>query len=140
MPSGASRSKGLIPGNVFVVDEDVDLLDPRFHGGGKVNPDWRPPRNGPKGSLKGKPDASSKLLEDNITTDKKDDGAGRTSTLFPKKPSDDVIDLDIESATKKPPVRVTFYITYPSRKSINSFQLLYCLSLPDLRSSAPAQQ
>lgn len=122
MPSGASRSKGLITGNVFVVDEDVDLLE-SFNVGGKVNPDWRPPRNGPKGSVKGKPDTRSKVLEDNITTDKKADGAGRSPSLFPRKPSDNVIDLDIESATKKPPVRFTFYFTppYQSFKSIHSF-------------------
>lgn len=121
MPSGANRSKGLITGNVFVVDEDVDLLE-SFNVGGKVNPDWRPPRNGPKGSLKGKPGTSSKVLEDNITTDKKGDGAGRTPSLFPRKPSDDVIDLDSESATKKPPVRPPFYFTptNPSNPSTHS--------------------
>lgn len=122
MPSGAGRSKGLITGNVFVVDEDVDLLE-SFNVGGKVNPDWRPPRNGPKGSLKGKPDTRSKVLEDNTTTDKKGDGAGRSPSLFPRKPSDDVTDLDTESATKKPPVRLPFCFTPPYRsfKTIHSF-------------------
>lgn len=120
VPSGSSRSKGLIHGNVFVVDEDIDLLDPIFQNGGKFNPDWRPSRNGVKGDLKGKPDMSSKLLEENITTDKKGDAAGRASSLFPRKPSDDVIDLDIEGVTKKPPVRFSAHPNSPSNPGLST--------------------
>lgn len=120
VPSGSSRSKGIIHGNVFVVDEDIDLLDPIFQNGGKVNPDWRPSRNGVKGNLKGKPDMSSKLLEENITTDKKGDAAGRASSLFPRKPSDDVIDLDVEGVTKKPPVRFSAHPDSPSKPRLST--------------------
>lgn len=105
VPSGSSRSKGSIGrGDVFVVDEDTDLLDPIFQNGGRVNPQWKPSRNGLKGSQKAKPELSSKLLEENITTDKKTDSGGRTSSQFPGKPSNDIIDLDVASATKKPSV------------------------------------
>ncbi len=105
VPSGSSRSKGSVGrGDVFLVDEDTDLMDPVFQNGGQVNPQWKPPRNGFKGSPKVKPEPSSKLLEENITTDKKTDSGGRTSSPFPRKPSDDIIDLDMGSATKKPSV------------------------------------
>lgn len=103
VPSGSNRSTGSVGrGDVFLVDEDTDLLDPIFQNGGEVNPQWKPSRNGFKGNQKGKPELSSKLLEENITTDKKTDSGGRTSLLFPGKPSNDIIDLDIGSATKKP--------------------------------------
>lgn len=87
-----------------MVDEDTDLLDPIFQNGGQVNPQWKPSRNGPKGSQKEKPEVSSKQPEENITTDKKADSGGRTSALFPGKPSGDIIDLDKGSALKKPAV------------------------------------
>lgn len=126
VPSGSNRSKGSVGrGNVFVVDEDIDLLDHIFQNGGKVNPQWKPSRNGFKGNQRGKPELSSKLLEENITTDKKTDSGGRTSTLFPRKPSDDVIDLDIESATKKPSVGFPILPKIPSdpRTSTDSNKL-----------------
>lgn len=105
MPSGSGRTKGSVGrGDVFVVDEDTDLLDPIFQNGGQVNPQWKPPRNGLKRNQKGKPELSGKLLEENITTDKKADSGARTPPLFPGKPSNDIIDLDIASATKKPSV------------------------------------
>lgn len=105
MPSGSNRTKGSVGrGDVFLVDEDTDLLDPIFENGRQVNPQWKPSRNGFKRNQKGKPELSSKLLEENITTDKKTDSGGRTSSLFPGKPSNDIIDLDIGSATKKPSV------------------------------------
>ncbi|XP_068588520.1 uncharacterized protein [Cebidichthys violaceus] len=100
--SGSSRKGSVGRGDVFVVDEDTDLLDPTFQNGGQVNPLWKPSRNGLTGSQKEKPELSSKQLEENITTDKKADSGGRTSSLFPGKPSDDVIDLDKGSAPKKP--------------------------------------
>lgn len=115
MPSGSNRSKGSVGrGDIFVVDEDTDLLDPIFQNGGKVNPQWKPSRNGFKGNQKGKPELPSKKLEENITTDKKANSGERTSSLFPRKPSDDVIDLDIESATKKPSVIFPVVTKIPS--------------------------
>ncbi|XP_041667075.1 collagen alpha-1(XI) chain-like [Cheilinus undulatus] len=104
VPSGSSRKGSLGRGDVFVIDEDTDLLDPIFQHGGQINPQWKPPRNGLKGIQKGKPELSSKDFEENITTDKKTDSSGRTTSLFPGKPSDDIIDLDIGGATKKPSV------------------------------------
>lgn len=79
-----------------MVEEDTDLLDPIFQSGGVVNPQWKPSRNGLKGSQKGKPDMSTKKVEENITTEKK------TSSVFPLKPSDSIIDLDVGGSLKKP--------------------------------------
>lgn len=114
MPSGSNRKGSIGRGDVFVVDEDTDLLDPILQSGGQVNPQWKPSRNGLKGNQKGKPELSSKLLEDNITTDKKTDSGGRTSSLFPGKPSDDIVDMDIGSVTKKPSVGLPVLPKIPS--------------------------
>lgn len=84
------------------MDEDTDLLDPVYQNGGQVNPQWRPSRNGLKGSQRGKPEPSSKDLDENITTEKKTDSSGRSSS-FPGKP-DDIIDLDTGNIPKKPSV------------------------------------
>lgn len=127
MPFGSRRSKGsVVRGDVILVDEDTDLLDPIFHSGGNVNPHWKPSRNGFKGSQSGKPEFSSKLLEENITTEKKTDSPGRTSSQFPGKPFDDVIDLDIKSATKSPSLRFPVLPNIPSdpRTSTNSNKLM----------------
>lgn len=88
-----------------MVDEDTDLADPNLQGG-HLNPQWKPSRQGPKGSHEGKPEPSSKLLEENITTNKKTkDSGGRGVGLFPAKPLDDIIiDLDPGSSPKKPSV------------------------------------
>lgn len=104
MPSGSNRKGSVGRGDVFLIDEDTDLLDPIFQYNGQDNPRWIPSRNGLKGSQKGKPELSSKDLEENVTTDKKTDTSGRTSSLFPGKPSDDIVDLEIGGATKKPSV------------------------------------
>ncbi|XP_070990827.1 uncharacterized protein [Oncorhynchus clarkii lewisi] len=92
-------------GDVFVVDEDTDLADPNLHGG-HLNPQWKPSRQGPKDSHEGKHEPSSKLLDENITTDKKSaDSGGKGIGLFPGKPSDDIIiDLDPVSSSKKPSI------------------------------------
>lgn len=100
------HQKGMVGrGDVFVVDEDTDLADPNFQRG-HLNPQWKPSRQGPKGSHEGKPEPSSKLLEENITTDKKTaDSGGRGIGPFPGKPSDDIIiDLDPGSSSKKPSI------------------------------------
>ncbi|XP_075993876.1 uncharacterized protein LOC142988564 [Genypterus blacodes] len=103
VPSGPDRKGALGRGDVFVVDEDTDLLDPSFQGGAQLDPQRKPPR---KGNQKGKPEVD---LEDNITTDKKEEPAGRSSTLFPGKPSDDVIiDLDAGITPRKPSVGFPF--------------------------------
>lgn len=101
MPSGPNRKGSVIRGDVFLVDEDTDLLDPVFQNGGKVNPQRKPSRNGLQ---KGKPEVSSKHLDENITTEKKTDSSGRSSSLFPGKPSDDIIDLDTGKTPRKPSV------------------------------------
>ncbi|XP_030004255.1 uncharacterized protein LOC115429147 [Sphaeramia orbicularis] len=104
LPSGPDRKGSAGRGDVFVVDEDTDLMDPIFQNGGQVNPQWKPHRNGLNGSQKGKPEVASKDLEENITTDKKTDSGGRNSPLFPGKPSDGIIDLDAGNVPKKPSV------------------------------------
>ncbi|KAJ0015536.1 hypothetical protein NQD34_009156, partial [Periophthalmus magnuspinnatus] len=98
VPSGPDRKGTITRVDMFVVEEDTDLMDPVF-----VHPNWKPPRNGQKNHQKGKPDVS-KDLEENITTDKKTDAGGRTIPLYPGKPSDDIIDLDSGLAPKKPSV------------------------------------
>lgn len=90
-----------------MVDEDIDLLDPVFQNGGYVNPQWKPFKNGLEGRQKGKIDKIPKKFEDNVTTEKKTDSSGRTSLQFPKKPSDEIIDLDIGNTPKKPSAGVS---------------------------------
>lgn len=102
-------------GDVFVIDEDTDLLDLVFQHGGKVN------RNGLKGGQKVKPDVSSKKVEENVTTEKKTDS--RTSSLFPRKPSDDIIDLDVGGSPKKPSLRFPPKIPSSPRTSTESNKL-----------------
>lgn len=121
MPSRPNRKGSAGRGDVFVVDEDTDLLDPTLHSGGQLNPQWKPPKQGAKGSQEGKPELSSKHLEDNVTTDKKTDLGGRTSTLFPGKPSDDIIDdLNTGSVPKKPLVRFPVAMITPAPMSPGS--------------------
>lgn len=100
MPTGPKRKGSVIRGDVFLVDEDTDLLDPVFQNGGKENPQQKGSRNGLQ---KGKPDASSKHLDENITTGKKTESSERFSP-FPGKPSDDIIDLDTDKTPKRPRV------------------------------------
>lgn len=104
VPSGSNRKGSVGSSDVFVVEEDTDLLDPTFQNGGQINPQWKPSRNGLKGNQKGKPELSSKHLEENITIDKKADSSGRTSSPFPSKPFDDIVDLETGNSPKKPPV------------------------------------
>nr|XP_043868866.1 collagen alpha-1(XI) chain-like [Solea senegalensis] len=93
MLSGPDRKGSVVRTDVFVVDEETDLLDPIFQNGDRR----KLSRNG--GNQKGKPEMSSKLLEENITTEKKTDSSGRTPSLFPGKPIDDIIDLDTAKKT-----------------------------------------
>lgn len=111
-------------GDVFVIDEDTDLLDPIFQGGGVVNPQWRPSRNGQNGGQKGKPDVSSKKVEENITTEKETDS--RTSLVVPLKPSDNIIDLDVRGSPKKPSLGIPLLPKMPShpRTSTESNELI----------------
>ncbi|KAM6902308.1 uncharacterized protein FYW49_015931 [Xenentodon cancila] len=102
MPSRSNQKGSVGRGDVFVVEEDTDLLDPVFQNRGKVNPQWKPFRNGLKGSQKGKPEDQSKHFEENTTTEKKTGSSERTSSIFPNKPSEDIIDLDIGSSPRKP--------------------------------------
>lgn len=86
-------------GDVFEVDEDTDLVDAlRPKPGPTVS--TKTPSRQPKGSSEGKLDPSSKLLDENITTNKKKANGGSTST----KPVDNIIDLDLGRPKKKPPV------------------------------------
>uniref|UniRef100_A0A3B3H4T1 Laminin G domain-containing protein n=1 Tax=Oryzias latipes TaxID=8090 RepID=A0A3B3H4T1_ORYLA len=107
IPSRPDRKGSAGRGDVFVVDEDIDLLDPVFQNGGYVNPQWKPFKNGLEGRQKGKIDKIPKKFEDNVTTEKKTDSSGRTSLQFPKKPSDEIIDLDIGNTPKKPSAGVS---------------------------------
>lgn len=120
-PSGSHRFKGSVGrGKVFVVDEDSDLLDPIFHNGGKVNPQWKASRDGLNKNQRGKLEQSSKLLKDNITADKKTNSSGRTSPLFLGKSSNDIIDLDIETTTKKPSISFPIIPKIPSDPRIST--------------------
>lgn len=125
MPSRPNRKGSVGRGDVFVVEEDTDLLDPIFQNGGQINPQWKPSRNGLKGSQKGKPDVLSKNFEENITTEKKTDSSERTSSFSPKTPSEDIIDLDIESSPRKPSLEHPVFPKIPSspRTSTNSNKL-----------------
>lgn len=86
-------------GDVFEVDEDTDLADTLRPKPGSTGSTNTPPRR-PKGSGQGKPDPSSKRLDENITTSKKKADGGSTST----KPVDNIIDLDLSRPKKKRPV------------------------------------
>ncbi|XP_061118108.1 collagen alpha-2(XI) chain-like [Conger conger] len=93
-PLGPRRPGTLERGDLFLLEEDTDLADPNIPPpGGKKRP--RP-----------KPSSASKVLDENITTDKTKAGGGGRD--FPGKPSDDIIDLDSSSSTssglKKTPV------------------------------------
>lgn len=125
------------------MDEDTDLLDTIFQNGRQVNPRLKPSRNGPKGSQKGKPELSSKNMEENITTEKKKDSNGRTSSLFPGKPSDDIIDLDIGGSPKKPSLGFPAPPKIPSdpRSATDSSKETTTISpLPDVKGSSRTTQ
>lgn len=81
-----------------MVDEDTGL----FHNRGKANRHSNPTRNGHLPNQRGKPEESSKLVDENITMDKKAD-----SSPFPGKPSDSITDPDIERGAKKPSLGIS---------------------------------
>lgn len=91
LPTGLKLT-GFIRGDVFEVDEYTDLIDPNALSKNdglphKINPPLS------KGSKEAKPDSASKLLDENITTEKSNPDKG-----FPKKPVDNtIIDLDVPS-------------------------------------------
>lgn len=93
MLTGPNRKGSVVRGDLFVVDEDTELLDRILQNGDQR----KQSRNG--GNQK---ETSSKNLEENITTEKKLDSNGRTAVLFPGKPTDDIIDLDTADTAKKP--------------------------------------
>lgn len=143
VPSRPNRKGSVGRGGVLLVDEDTDLLDTIFQNGRQVNPRLKPSRNGPKGSQKGKPELSSKNMEENITTEKKKDSNGRTSSLFPGKPSDDVIDLDIGGSPKKPSLGFPAPPKIPSdpRSTTDSSKVTTTISpLPDVKGSSRTTQ
>uniref|UniRef100_A0AAY4CW64 Laminin G domain-containing protein n=2 Tax=Denticeps clupeoides TaxID=299321 RepID=A0AAY4CW64_9TELE len=106
---GSTRGDGTVPsrhptsvgrGDVFEVDEDTDLVDTVFlHAIPASN---KTITQHIKGSPVEKPDSSSKLPDENITTDKRKTDSRRTDDSFPGKLVD-IIDLD-EKTQKKPPV------------------------------------
>lgn len=84
-------------GGVVLVDEDTGL----FRNRGKGNRHSKPTRNGHLDNQKGKPEESSKLVNENTTTDKK------TDSPITGKPSDSVTEPDVESDTKKPSLGIS---------------------------------
>lgn len=100
LPTGLKQPGSITRGDVFEVDEYTDLVDPNTlsKNGGlphKIHPTLA------KGSKEAKPDSTSKILDENITTEKSIPDKG-----FPKKPVDNtIIDLDVPSILKKPSVR-----------------------------------
>lgn len=108
MPSGFNFSRGSGGrGGVVLVDEDTGLMNHLFPNRGKVNHHLKPVRNGHLENQRGKPEQSSKLLDENITTDKKTDSNGGTISQFPGKPPDSLTELDGESPTKKPSLGIS---------------------------------
>lgn len=80
---------------VVLVDEDTG------HNRGKLNRHLNPARNGHLDNQRGKPEESSKLVDKDITTDKKADFP------FPGKPSDSVTNPDVKSDAKKPSLGIS---------------------------------
>ncbi|XP_077594079.1 uncharacterized protein LOC144210983 [Stigmatopora nigra] len=104
-PSGTRRHGTGGQGGVFLVDEDTELLDLTLQMGGRINPEWKPSKNGQ--NQKGKSETLPKKTEDNITTDKKVDPGGRSSLTFPGKPIDHIVNLDSRNTRKKPVLEST---------------------------------
>lgn len=108
MPSGLNFSRGSSShGGVILVDEDTGLMNHLFHNTGNVNHHLKSVRNGHLENQSGKPEQLSKLLDENITTDKKTDSNGGTISQFPGKPSDSLTELGGESAGKKPSLGIS---------------------------------
>lgn len=104
MPSGLNFSKGSGGrGGVVLVDENTGPLNHLFHNRGKVNHHLKPAKNGHQG----KPEQPSKLLDENITTEKKTDSNRETVSQFLGKPSDSLTNLDVERSTKKPSLGIS---------------------------------
>lgn len=98
LPTGLKRPSSFSRGDVFEVDEYTDLIDPNAlsKNGGLPHKIHQPLV---KGSKEAKPDSTSKLLDENITTEKSSPDKG-----FPKKPVDNTIsDPDVPSILKKTP-------------------------------------
>ncbi|KAI7795610.1 putative collagen alpha-1I chain-like [Triplophysa rosa] len=95
LPTGPKRPGVVVRGDVFEVDEDTDLVDQNIlsKNGGK------PSKTFPTaGSQDGKPESTSKRLDENITTDKQ-----KTGKVLPKKPGDTtIINLDVREPFVSP--------------------------------------
>lgn len=95
LPTGPKRPAVVGRGDVFEVDEDTDLVDQNIlsKNGGK------PSKTFPTaGSRAGKPESTSKRLDENITTDKQ-----KTGKVLPKKPGDTaIINLDVREPFVSP--------------------------------------
>lgn len=98
LSTGLKHPDSFSRGDVFVVDEHTDLIDSStLSKNGGLSHKNHPPHA--EGSKEAKPDATSKTLDENITTEKKIPDKG-----FPRKPVDNsIIDLDIPSILKKNP-------------------------------------
>lgn len=104
MPSRLNFSKGSGgPGGVVLEDESTGPLNHLFHNRGKVNHHLKPAKNGHQG----KPEQPSKLLDENITTEKKTDSSRERESQFLGKPSDGLTNLDVERSTKKPSLGIS---------------------------------
>lgn len=94
LSTGLKQPDSISRGDVFEVDEYTDLIDSSTlsKNGGLSNKNHPP-------SKETKPDATSKSLDENITTEKKIPDKG-----FPKTSVDNtIIDLDLLSISKKTP-------------------------------------
>lgn len=95
LPTGVKRPDSISRGDVFEVDEYTDLIEPNTLSKNGGSPHKiRPPLA--KGSKEAKPDSTSKLLDENITTEKSSPDKG-----IPKKPVYNTIDVDDPSILKK---------------------------------------
>lgn len=95
-PTGVKRPGSISRGDVFEVDEYTDLIDPNTLSKNAGLPHKiHPPLA--KGSKEAKPDSTSKLLDENVTTEKSTPDKG-----IPKKPVyNTIFDVDDPSILKK---------------------------------------
>lgn len=130
--SSGSRQPSLLGrGDVFEVDEDTDLADVLRPKPGSTSGTKTPPHH-PKGGSEGKADPASKLLDENVTTDKKKVDGGVTSG----KPLDGIIDLDLGRPRKKPAVVFPSGRTLPGPDDADANRLKEDIDPPDYTQSS----